>query len=132
MLTVDDTLEANLQKVDAQFHQLPKEKFNDIQRSNTRVRSMIYRSTEIELCNGDSQVTYFSLCYKRKTSGTNYFVASAKFQVPPGEFLGEEEELKLIQWFCKDKGKFLRSQQPATNFNTPNLSRYVVKFHANY
>jgi len=126
ILTVNDTLEANLQKIHAQFNQLPKEQLNAIQRPYTRVQSMIYRSSEIELCNGDSQVTYYSLCCKRKTNGTNYFVASAKFQVPPGEFLGEEEVI-VILWFSKDKGKFLRGQQPATNFTTQHLTEEEKK-----
>lgn len=38
--------------------------------------------------------------------------------MPPSEFLGEKEELKVLQWFTKDKGKFLRGQSP-----TPNLSK---------
>ena len=122
ILTVNDTLEENLQKNHAPFHQLPKEQFGTIQRTFTRVRSMIYRSTEVELSNGHSQVTYYSLCYKRKTSGTTYYVASAKFQVPPSEFLGEREECKVIQWFSRDKGKFLRNQQAPTNFSPHHLT----------
>ena len=127
ILIVNDTLEANLQKIHAHFHQLPKEQFNTIQRSFSRVRSMIYRSSEVELCNGHSQVTYYSLCYKRKSSGTTYFVASAKFQVPPSEFLGEKEEFKVIQWFSKDKGKFLRDQQATTNFSAQHLTEEQKK-----
>lgn len=122
IITVNDTLEATLEKKHAQFHQLPKEQFNAIQRSFTPIRSMVYRSSEIELSTGESQVTYYSLCYKKNSNGTQYYVASTKLLVPPSEFLGEKEELKVLQWLTKDKGKFLRGQPPTSNFSKQQLT----------
>lgn len=122
ILTINDTLEATLKKKHAQFHQLPKEQFNAIQQTFTPIRSMVYRTSEIELCTGESQVTYYSLCYKKNTNGTQYYVASAKLQVPPSEFLGEKEEPKVLQWFIKDKGNFLSGQPPTTNLSKQQLT----------
>ena len=37
------------------------------------------------------------------------------------------EEVKVIQWFSKDKGKFLRDQQATTNFSAQHLTEEQKK-----
>ena len=101
-----------LRKVHAPFQEVTKEKFNEFGSKDSqlqKLRTLIYRTTDIELENGDSKVTFYSLCYVKAKAGTKYFVSELTFLVPPWNFLGDTEETTIVQWLSSDKGKFLRN-----------------------
>ena len=73
---------------------------------------MVYKSEELKLTCGESQVTYHSLCYKRtKNKPTQYYVASTNFRVPPLGFLGVKEERQILQWFITHIGLRTKGQK---------------------
>lgn len=110
MFTLRKDLTTQLMENEAIFEEIAKEEFTAIQHKFTRLRSMIYRTEETELDNGDSQLTFYSLCYVKKRTGTLYFESNATFVVPPYDFFGEKQEKQVLQWLIGDKARFLREQ----------------------
>jgi len=109
-----------LKKVHAPFAEVTKEKFNEYggEQGNQlqKLRPLIYRTTDIELKNGDSRVTFYNLCYLKGLAGTKYYVSSeVTVVVPPWNFLGDKEETTIVQWLSRDKGKFLRQSRSSKN-----------------
>ena len=71
----------------------------------------MYKSQELELACGESEVTYYSLCNIRaKNKPTQYYAACTTFRVPLSEFLGDKEKRQILQRFISLNGKFLREQ----------------------
>ena len=104
-------IDHHLKKVHAPFQQVNKEKFNEFGSKDSqlqKLRTLIYRTTDIELENGDSKVTFFNLCYIKAKAGTKYFVSELTFIVPPWNFLGDTQEATIVQWLSSNKGTFLR------------------------
>lgn len=56
-----------------------------------------------------------------------YFIASASIEVPSREFLGDNEERKIVNWFIKDKGKFLQQQYSTTRYKSPDLTQRLTE-----
>ena len=113
-----------LKKVHAPFQEVTKEKFNEFGSKHSQLqqlRTLIYRTTDIELENGDSKVKFYNLCYLKANTGTKYFVSELTFVVPPWNFLGEKEEITIVQWLSSDKGKFLR------NWRSSKTKQHVMR-----
>ena len=47
--------------------------------------------------------------------------------VPPLEFLGDKEELQILQWFITDKGEFLKEQYILSHLQRKYLSHAELK-----
>lgn len=107
---------------------MSRKEFLSIQKRFIRLRSMVYKSEELELACRESEVMYHSLCYIRANNKpTQYYAASTTFRVPPSEVLGDKEECQILQWFITHKGKFLREQNTLSNLNGMNLSDAELK-----
>ena len=120
--SVDKGLEATLKNSHASFIQMSRKDFLSIQQRFIRTGSMVYKSEELELTCGESQVSYHSLCYIRtKNKPTQYYSASKTFRVPPSEFLGDKEERQILQWFITRKGEFLKEQYALSNLQRKHL-----------
>ena len=92
------------------------------------MRSMVYKSQELELACGESEVTYYSLCYiGAKNKPMQYYATCTTFRVPPSEYLGGKEECQILQWFIIHKGKFLREQNRLWKLQGVNLSDAELK-----
>ena len=77
---------------------------------------MIYRTHDMECQNGNSEVTFHSLSYVKKTTGTLYFIATACVVVPPTEFLGDNEERQIhSELVYKRQGKLPPTTISVTN-----------------
>ena len=94
----------------ASFEEVSKEYFLQLQNDNIRRPSLIFRTEDIELPEGNSKVTVYSLVYVNGKS-TKYFVSRSVFVVPPSYFLGDKEDALIIQWLKSDKAVFLRQQR---------------------
>lgn len=128
VLSVDSVLEATLKNSNASFIKISRKEFLSIQKRFIRMRSMVYKSEELELACGESEVMYHSLCYIRANNKpTQYYAASTTFRVPPSEVLGDKEKCQILQWFITHKGKFLREQSTLSNLNGMNLSDAELK-----
>ena len=92
------------------FQEVSKEEFVRLKKNCERRRSLIYRTTDIELADGNSEVTFYSLSYIERSLRTRYFVSRSVFVVPPSNFLGDSEEERILQWLIKDKVSFFRQQ----------------------
>ena len=78
-------LEATLKNIHASFIQISRKEFLSSQRF-IRMRSMVYKSEELELTCRESQVKCHSLCYVRtKNKPKLYYAASTTFRIPPSE-----------------------------------------------
>jgi len=108
-----------LTKVHAPFAEVTKEKFNEFGRQQDnqlhKLRTLIYRTEDIELKNGDSKVTFYNLCYSKGVARTKYYVSEITVVVPPWNFLGDKEETAIVQWLSRDKGRFLRNSRLSKN-----------------
>lgn len=94
----------------ASFEEVSKEYFLQLQNDNIRRPSLIFRTEDIELPDGNSEVTFYSLVYVNGKP-TKYFVSRSVFVVPPSYFLGDKEDALIIQWLKSDKAVFLRQQR---------------------
>ena len=100
--SVDKGSEATLKNSHASFIQISRKDFLSIQQHFIRMRSIVYKTEELELTCGESQVTYHSLCYIRtKNKPTLYYAASTTFLVPPSEF-----------WEIKKNARFYTGLSP--------------------
>ena len=90
-------LDHQLHQIHAPFEEVSQQTFHQLQTHYRGLRSLIYRSTDIELANGNSQVSFYSLSYIKKNMRTSFFVAKSLFVVPPYMFLGDHEEAKIVQ-----------------------------------
>jgi len=111
IICLSNPLDCQLEKIHAPFKEVSRETFGDLQCHLKRLRSMVYRTTDIELPNGDSEVTFYSLCYIKRNLGTRYFMMKSVFVVLPDEFLADNEEAKIIQWLTKNKASFFKQQR---------------------
>ena len=126
--SVAKRLEATLKNSHASFIQISRKDFLSIQQRFIRMRSMVYKSEELELTCGESQVTFYSLCYIiTKKKPTQYYAASTTFRVPPSEFMGDKEERQSLQWFIIHKGEFLKEQYMLSNLQRKHLSDAELK-----
>lgn len=110
-VTVDlsKPIDYQLRRIQAPFFEISKEQFQEYQRNaEKKLRSLIYRTADIELANGNSEVTFYNLCYTKEKPKTRYFLSVTTFTIPPWNFLGDEEEIKIIRCLSGDKGRFLR------------------------
>lgn len=116
-------LDHQLHQIHAPFEEVSQQTFHQLQTHYRGLRSLIYRSTDIELANGNSQVSFYSLCYIKKNMRTSFFVAKSLFVVPPYMFLGDHEEAKIVQWLTKDKASFFKQQRASVQpSKTPVLT----------
>ena len=123
-LIITENVFQQLQEKHAEFQEITKDEFNNIQRctgSLVQLRRFIYRTLDMELENGDSKVIFYNLCYVKRKAHTKYFAATVQFIIPPSHFLGDYEEQRIIHWFTRDKGHFLRGQ-----YNTSTPTKYQV------
>lgn len=109
-------LHTQLVKNKPTFQEVAKNEFQSIQQTCKHVRSMVYHTLDEECQYSTSKVTFHSLSYVKKRTGTFYYTAKVLVVVPPTEFLGDEEELQITDWLRKDKGNFLRQKyHPSMN-----------------
>lgn len=104
-------IHCQLDNAQATFKEVSKEKFFHLQSVCTRLTCLIYRTMDNELPNGDSEVTFYSLCYIKTYLKTTYFVSETLFVVPPWAFLGDNEERKIIHWLKKNRASFFRQRR---------------------
>lgn len=107
VFTLGNNWYEQLKKNDACYEEISKEDFATIQRQYFQLRSMIYRTEETELPNGNSQLSFYSVCYVRKKTETKYFAKTVTFLVPPDDFLGDQQEAQVQRWLVRDKASFL-------------------------
>ena len=111
VLSVDKGLEATLKNSHASFIQMSRKDFLSIQQRFIRMQSMVYKSEELELTCGESQVTYHSLCYIRtKNKPTQCYAASTTFRVPPSEFLGVRKNARFYNGLSPIKANSLKNR----------------------
>lgn len=128
VLSVDSVLETTLENNNALFIKISRKEFLSIEELFICMRGMVYKSEELELACGESEVRYRSLCYIRaKKKPKQYYVAITTFRIPPSEFFGDKEELKILQWFITHKSKFLREQNRLSKLQGVNLSDAELK-----
>ncbi len=104
-------IDCQLENAQVKFNEVPKEKFFHVQNVSKRLSCLIYRTMDKELPNGDSEVTFYSLCYIKASPNTTYFVSEISFVVPPWRFLGDNEEREIINWLKKDRASFLKRRR---------------------
>ena len=109
-LTLGKPLRTQLVKNKPTFQEVAKNEFQSIQQTCKHVRSMVYHTLDEECQYSTSKVTFHSLSYVKKRTGTFYYTARVLVVVPPTEFLGDKEELQITDWLRKDKGNFLRQK----------------------
>ena len=126
VLSVDSVLETTLKNNNASFIKMSRKEFLSIQEVFIRMRSMVYKSEELGLACGESEVTYNSLCYiKAKNKPTQYYAACTTFRIPTSEFLGDKEERHILP--ISHKGKFLREQNRLSKLQGVNLCDAELK-----
>ena len=104
-------IEQQLQECTAICDAITKRQFNDIQRNGSlwRVAMLIYRTQDMELANGTSEVSFYSLCYCTNGFQKSYFLQTITISVPPTHFLKDYETAQIVQWLRARKGQFLRT-----------------------
>lgn len=122
-ITLSSTFLRNLQKTHSSFDEVSKQQFQEIQLQCQRLPSLIYRTTDIELSNGDSEVHFYNLAYVNRNFETSYFKSETVFVVPPTMFLGDKEEMTIVKWLKAEKAAFFTTQRsprkPRTTIHTP-------------
>lgn len=113
---INKWLEATLKNIDASFIQISRKEFLSSQRF-IRMRSMVYKSEELELTCRESQVKSHSLCYIRTNNKPKlYYAASTTFRIPPSELEGQ-----TLHWFSTHKGQSPKEQNTLSNLHRKNL-----------
>ena len=110
LLRFTQDLNGQLQQRQLFYKELTKHQFAEIQARFLPQQSMIYRTYETEVPNGDSEVTFYNLCYLRRQQ-TKYFAANFTLHIPPYEFFGDFHEHQVQDWLIKDKGRFLNQKK---------------------
>lgn len=127
IIHLSNSLENQLQQKHAAFQEISKGKFRQLQADFERRQSLIYRTTDIELADGNSEVTFYSLVYLKKNFRTRYFASETSFVVPPSQFLGDREENEIIQWLRKDKAAFFKQQRSSGESSASNRSLHLCR-----
>jgi len=105
-----------LKNIHASFIQISRKEFLSSQRF-IRMRSMVYKSEELELTCRESQVKCHSLCYIRtKNKPKLYYAAITTFRIPPSEL-----ESQILHWFSTHKGQSPKEQNTLSNLHRKNL-----------
>ena len=120
IMNLSKPLYYQLEHEHAPFQEISKDTFLQVQTDYIKLRSLIYRTTDIELADGNSEVTFYSLAYLKRKGRTTYFASKAVFLVPPSQFLGDREEDMIIQWLKKDKALFFQEQRPTPDSREPS------------
>lgn len=113
-------LRTQLVKNKPTFQEVAKNEFQSIQQTCKHVKSMVYHTLDEECQYSTSKVTFHSLSYVKKRTGTFYYTARVLVVVSPTEFLGDEEEVQITDWLRKDKGNFLRQKYHPSMNHIPN------------
>ena len=127
IINLSNSLENQFQQKHAAFQEISKGKFCQLQADFERRQSLIYRTTDIELADGSSEVTFYSLVYLKKNFRTRYFASETSFVVPPSQFLGDREENEIIQWLRKDKAAFFKEQRSSGESSASNGSVHLCR-----
>ena len=65
------------------FFEISKEQFEGYQRNaEKKLRSLIYRNTDIELANGNSEVTFYNLCYAKEKPQARENIQNTTMELP--------------------------------------------------
>ena len=86
VLSVDSVLEATLKNSNASFIKISRKEFLSIQKRFIRMRSMVYKSEELELACGESEVMYHSLLYKGQQQANAIQCCKYDFPCPVRSF----------------------------------------------